>query len=113
MGAGFSTPLGGWQRTNVLAAAQYLRPLAASAPDDMKLQALYRGLLEVLEPAQRVIRQQAESRAATRAAVSVREKRTGPDRRTTDRRRVSPGPHASAERRQAARRSGRDQRRRT
>ena len=107
MGAGFSTPLGGWQRANVLAAAQLPSSPSRRVPRaTWKLQALYRGLLEVLEPAQRVIRQQAESGAAMRVRRSRVEKRTGRDRRTTDRRRVSPVPRASAEcaRRRAAQR---------
>jgi hypothetical protein len=110
MGVGSSTPMAGWQRANVLAAAQYLRDVVTRKPDDTKAQAVYQGLLEVLEPARRTIRQQRELSEAARSSVSMREKRAGVDRRRTDRRRANLGPPAGVERRRNERRSGRDRR---
>jgi hypothetical protein len=101
--------MSGWQRANVLAAAQYLRDVVARRPDDGKAHAVYEGLLEVLEPARRTIRQQRELSEAARLSVMSREKRTGIDRRRDDRRRVhlgSPG----GERRKGQRRAGRERR---
>src|ERR1700741_4464277 len=112
MGVGSSTPMSGWQRANVLAAAQYLRDVVTRAPDDMKAQAVYQGLLEVLEPARRTIRQQRELSEAARSSVTLREKRAGQERRRNDRRRVNLGPPKGlGERRKGERRSGRDRRR--
>lgn len=110
MSVGTSTPMAGWQRANVLAAAQYLRDVVTRLPDDTKAQAVYQGLLEVLEPARRTIRQQRELSEAARSSVTMREKRAGVDRRRTDRRRVSLGAPAGVERRKNERRSGRDRR---
>jgi hypothetical protein len=110
MGVGSSTPMAGWQRANVLAAAQYLRDVVTRMPDDSKAQAVYQGLLEVLEPARRTIRQQRELSEAARSSVMTREKRAGVDRRRSDRRRVNLGAPAGVERRKNERRSGRDRR---
>jgi len=112
MGVGTSTPMAGWQRANVLAAAQYLRDVVTRLPGDIKAQAVYQGLLEVLEPARRTIRQQRELCEAARSSVTMREKRAGAERRRTDRRRVNLGPPAGVERRRTERRSGRDRRNR-
>lgn len=109
--AGSGTPLSGWQRANILAATQYLREILSRAPDQ-KVQLVYDGLLEVIEPSRRVVRQQREMTAA-RAAVPVREQRNGSDRRAgVDRRkktREEPGgeDRRKAERRQTERRRGR------
>jgi len=105
--------MAGWQRASVLAAAQYLREIAARRPDEVKAQTLYEGLLEVLEPARRTIRQQRELSQAARLSVTVREKRMGVDRRRGDRRRVNLGHAGGVERRNAERRSRRDRRNRT
>ncbi len=110
MGVGSSTPMAGWQRANVLAAAQYLRDVVTRMPDDTKAQTVYQGLLEVLEPARRTIRQQRELSEAARSSVSMREKRAGSERRRTDRRRVNLGSPAGVERRKNQRRTGRDRR---
>lgn len=110
MGVGSSTPMAGWQRANVLAAAQYLRDVVTRTPADTKAQAVYQGLLEVLEPARRTIRQQRELSEAARSSVTMREKRAGIERRRTERRRVNLGPPAGVERRKTERRSGRDRR---
>lgn len=113
MSVGTPTPMTGWQRANVLAAAQYLRDVVSRMPDDMKAQAVYQGLLEVLEPARRAIRQQRELSDAARSSVTLREKRAGSERRRVDRRRVNLGSPADAERRKTERRAGRDRRSRT
>ena len=105
MSVGSPTPMAGWQRANVLAAAQFLREVVSRTPDDVKAQAIYEGLLEVLEPARRAIRQQRELSEAARSSVTLREKRAG-----SDRRRVNLGPPKDVERRKLERRSGRDRR---
>ena len=111
MSVGSPTPMAGWQRANVLAAAQYLADVLSRSPDDVKGQAVYQGLLEVLEPARRAIRQQRELSESVLSAETVREKRAGRERRGVDRRRVNLGPQiASVERRKAERRIGRDRR---
>ena len=112
MSVGSSTPMAGWQRANVLAAAQFLREVVSRTPDDVKAQAIYQGLLEVLEPARRAIRQQRELSEAVRSSVTLREKRAGSERRRLDRRRVNLGPPKDVERRKLERRSGRDRRNR-
>jgi hypothetical protein len=108
MSVGSSTPMTGWQRANVLAAAHYLRDVVARRPDDAKAQVAYEGLLEVLEPARRTIRQQRELSEAARLSVMSREKRSG-NRRRTDRRRVNLG-SPGGERRKSERRIGPDRR---
>jgi hypothetical protein len=102
--------MSGWQRASVLAAAQYLRDVVSRSPDDAKAQQVYQGLLEVLEPARRTIRQQRELSEAARSSVAMREKRAGRERRANERRRVNLGPPASVERRRGERRAGRDRR---
>jgi hypothetical protein len=113
MSAGSPSPMPGWQRANVLAAAQYLREIVARSPDDLKVLVIYQGLLEVLEPARRTVRQQRELSDAARSSVTLREKRAGRERRTSDTRRVNLGPPRGVERRRAERRGGRDRRRRS
>ena len=110
MSVGSSTPMSGWQRANVLAAAQYLREVVARRPDDGKAHVAYEGLLEVLEPARRTVRQQRELSEAARLSVVSREKRTGVDRRRGDRRRVNLGSPVGVERREAQRRGRSDRR---
>jgi hypothetical protein len=112
MSVGSPTPMSGWQRANVLAAAQYLRDIVSRSPGDVKAQAVYQGLLEVLEPARRALRQQRELSEAARSSVTMREKRAGMERRRTDRRRVNLGSPSGAERRKTDRRTGRDRRNR-
>ena len=112
MSVGSPPPMAGWQRANVLAAAQYLREIVSRTPGDLKAQAVYQGLLEVLEPARRAIRQQRALSNAARSSVTTREKRAGADRRRTDRRRVNLGAPGGVERRRNERRSGRDRRNR-
>jgi hypothetical protein len=108
---GIMRPLAGWQRANVLAAAQYVRELLLKTPNDTRGRAVYDGLLEVLEPTRRLARQQREMAQAAKAAVPIREMRSGRERRMTDRRKVNLPPPGGQERRKAERRSGRDRRR--
>ena len=110
MGAGSQTLMSGWQRANVLAAAQYLRIVASRSPSDVKVQAVYRGLLEVLEPARRNIRQQRELSDGARSCVTLRERRAGRDRRSAGRRRTHAASNGAPERRSTDRRSGGDRR---
>jgi hypothetical protein len=104
--------MSGWQRANVLAAAQFLREIVSHSPGDVKAQTVYQGLLEVLEPARRTLRQQRELSEVARSSVTMREKRAGVERRRNDRRRVNLGSPSAAERRKGERRSGRDRRNR-
>jgi hypothetical protein len=104
--------MAGWQRANVLAAAQYLRDVVSRSPEDAKAQSAYQGLLEVLEPARRTIRQQRELSEAARESVRLREKRIR-ERRAAERRRVNLGPPTLLERRKAERRALRDRRSRS
>ena len=111
MSAGSPTPMAGWQRASVLAAAQYLGDVVSRSPGDVKAQAAYQGLLEVLEPVRRTIRQQRELSEVVRPPATGGEKRAGRERRGKDRRRVNLGPQvAGVERRKLERRSGRDRR---
>lgn len=110
MSVGSPTPMAGWQRANVLAAAQFMRDVVSHAPADPKAHAVYQGLLEVLEPARRAVRQQRELSDAARSSMTSREKRSGADRRKTDRRRLSLGAPGGRERRTSERRTGRDRR---
>ena len=108
--SGILKPLTGWQRANVLAAAQYIRDILVRTPEDAKGRAAYDALLEVLEPARRVVRQQREMAQSAKAAVRITEKRSGKDRRAADRRRATLGSPSGVERRKAERRSGKDRR---
>jgi hypothetical protein len=107
---GIVRPLTGWQRANVLAAAQYVRELLLKTPADLKGRAVYEGLLEVLEPTRRATRQQREMADAAKAAARIRELRSGRERRAADRRKADMGAPKSGERRRGERRSGRDRR---
>lgn len=99
-----------WQRANIMAVAGYLREVMAREPDDARVRALYDGLLEVIEPNRRVLRQQRELATATAAAKEryQTERRAGRDRRQ-----FGLGPPGDAERRTGHdRRTGGDRRRR-
>lgn len=109
MSVGSPTQMAGWQRANVVAAVQYIRDIVSREPEDGKARAVYQGLIEVLEPARRTLRQQRELSEAARFSVTMREKRTR-ERRRADRRRVNLGGAAGGERRKSERRSGRDRR---
>jgi hypothetical protein len=98
-----------WQRSNVQAAASYLRERIAGGAADARTKAVYEGLLDVLEPTRRTTRLQKEAADSAKAAVTVhatRERRTYIERRGHhDRRLVNLGPPHGTERR-----SGRDRR---
>lgn len=103
-----------WQRSNIQAAAVYLKERISGGANDALTRAVYEGLLDVLEPTRRVTRFQREAADAAKAAVSVaatRERRARTDRRGQDRRRVNLGPPGGVERRSGLdRRARRDRR---
>jgi len=104
-----------WQRTNIQAAAAYLRERMAAGAVDARTKAVYEGLLEVLDPTRRAARVQRENADAAKAAVAVqaeRDRRHEMDRRSHNNRRlVNLGPPQGVERRRGAeRRAGRDRR---
>jgi len=104
--------LQGWQRTNIIAAANCLREQIAKAPDDPRLRAAYEGLLDLLDPSRILARKQREMAAAARqAATAIKNERRTRDRRAGERRRTEAGPPPSGERRRRERRSGADRRR--
>ena len=96
-------PVSGWQRTNVLVGAEYLRSVLERTPGDVSARVAYEMLLEVLEPARRA------GRLSVARAV-VAERRAAADRRRSERRRFGVAPASVAERRAGHRRSGRDRR---
>lgn len=99
-----------WQRANIMAAAGYLREVMSREPDNARVKALYDGLLEVIEPTRRVLRQQRE--LAT-AAAAAKERRQTERRAGRDRRQFGLGPPGAGERRSGHdRRTGGDRRRR-
>ena len=104
--------LQGWQRTNIIAAANCIREQIVKAPEDARLRAAYEGLLDLLDPARIMARKQREMAAAARqAATAIRNERRSRDRRLNDRRRAQAGPPPTGERRHQERRSGADRRR--
>ena len=111
--ADLRTPaLQGWQRANVLAAANCMREQIARTPDDAKLIAAYEGLLDLLDPARLVARRQREQATAARqAAAAIKTERRRSERRAAERRKANVGPPGSERRIGAERRSGRDRRR--
>ena len=112
----YRTPaLQGWQRTNVVAAANCLREQIARTPDDPKLRAAYEGLLDLLDPSRLLARKQRQMADAARQAASAlrNERRTNERRTGAERRRANLGPPPpGVERRKSERRSGGDRRRR-
>lgn len=110
----YRTPaLQGWQRANVVAAANCLREQIARTPEDPKLRSAYEGLLDLLDPSRVLARRQRElAEAARHAATAVKTERRTSERRKGDRRRVNLGPPSppGEERRRAERRSGGDRR---
>jgi hypothetical protein len=101
-----------WQRASVLAAVNYLRDRAGAGGGDPHADALYRGLLEVLEPGRRTARLQREAaQSAKSAAVAGRERRSAADRRAgADRRRRDSGRPGGERRSGGDRRTGGDRR---
>ena len=110
--ADLRTPaLQGWQRANVLAAANYLREQIARTPDDAKLVSLYEGLLDLLDPSRLVVRRQREQASAARqAAAAIKAERRHVERRRGDRRTTNAGPSGQERRSGKDRRTGRDRR---
>ena len=108
----YRTPaLQGWQRTNVVAAANCLREQIQRAPDDQKLRGAYEGLLDLLDPSRLLARKQREQADAARhAATAIRNERRNAERRAADRRKANLGSPSGEERRRGERRT-RDRRR--
>jgi hypothetical protein len=100
-----------WQSTNIRAAATFLRARIAAGDDSPATNAIYQGLLEVLDPSRRAARVQREMAAAV-AAKAERERRAG-ERRRLDRRKTLAGPKDVERRFGIDRRSGKDRRNRT
>src|SRR3954451_14910505 len=98
--------LQGWQRTNVIAAANCLGEQISRAPEDVKLRAAYEGLLDLLDPSRLLARKQREqAEAARHAATAIRNERRAAERRAADRRKASAGPPDGVERRRGERRA--------
>jgi hypothetical protein len=97
-----------WQRSNIQAAAAYMRERISYGDTSLRTKTLYEGLLEVLEPARRTSRLQREAAESARAAVTVQipRDRRSTERRKGDRRRVNLGPPGGVERRRNERRGG-------
>jgi hypothetical protein len=110
--ADLRTPaLQGWQRANVLAAANCMREQIARTPGDAKLVAAYEGLLDLLDPSRLLARRQREQASAARqAAAAIKAERRRIERRQADRRRVNFGPPGPERRSGVDRRTGRDRR---
>jgi hypothetical protein len=97
-----------WQRANITAAAAYLREVLAREPDNTRVKVLHDGLLDVMEPTRRLLRQQRE--LATVAGIA-RQRRASERRAARERRALNLAPPQGKERRTGAdRRSGRDRR---
>ena len=95
-----TSTLQGWQRTNVVSAANCLREQMARTPDDQKLRAAYEGLLDLLDPSRLLARKQRElADAARQPAPSIRN-----ERRVAERRKAALDPPAARERRRSDRR---------
>jgi hypothetical protein len=109
----YRTPaLQGWQRTNVIAAANCLREHISRTPDDRKLRNAYEGLLDLLDPSRLLARKQREqAEAARHAATAIKAERRAAERRAADRRKANLGAPKGEERRRAERRA-RDRRNR-
>jgi hypothetical protein len=100
-----------WQRANILAAASYLRDLSAAGAGTPRTEAIHQGLLEVLDPARRVVRLQRELAGAAQAAGRTGQDRRGAkDRRQNDRRKANLGPPNGERRTGKDRRTGRERR---
>jgi hypothetical protein len=97
-----------WQRANITAAAAYLREVLAREPDNTRVKVLHDGLLDVLEPGRRLVRQQRELAAI---AGIARQRRATERRASRERRAVNLAPPEGKERRGGTeRRTGRDRR---
>jgi hypothetical protein len=96
-----------WQRANITAAAAFLREVLAREPDNTRVKVLHDGLLDVMDPTRRVLRQQRE--LATIAGIA-KQRRAEERRATRERREANLGPPGSERRAGKERRSGRDRR---
>ena len=103
----YRTPaLQGWQRTNVIAAANCLREQMSRAPENQKLRGAYEGLLDLLDPSRLLARKQREmSQAARHAATAIKAERRAQERRAAERRRAHLGAPGGVERRKFERRT--------
>lgn len=102
--------LAGWQRANVLAAAQYMVQRLRKDPADVRAHAVCEGLLEVLKPARREARLEREL-AAAKAILVIPDPRKGLEPRSgRDRRTAASTALVKAERRKRERRVRRDRR---
>ena len=105
-------PLQGWQRTNVVAAANCIREQISRTPEDPKLRAAYEGLLDLLDPSRLISRRQREQAdAARQAATAIKNERRAAERRAADRRRVNLGPPPPGTERRKGERRTKDRRR--
>ena len=103
-----------WERTNVQAAASYLRDRLMAGATDVRTKMVYEGLLDVLEPSRRAMRLERETASAAKPSdvpPAARERRTTTDRRGTDRRRADIGSPTGVERRSGGERRSRHDRR--
>jgi hypothetical protein len=102
------TPLAGWQRDSILAAATFLRDRFGNPPGDPRARTVHDSLLEVLDPSRRAVRLQREMSDATRkAALTLKAERRAAERRAADRRKANVGPPSGiSDRRKGERRSG-------
>ena len=98
-----------WQRGNIAAAAAYLREVLATDPGNVRVKALYEGLLDVLDPTRRTARQQRELSRLT-GAERVAERRAQDRRRGLERRQKDLQIPEILDRRQKERRTGKDRR---
>jgi hypothetical protein len=99
-----------WQRANIAAATAYLREVLAKDPDNARIKALYEGLLDVVEPTRRVLRQQRELATATKLAQQERRQLAERRRMGERRQRTLGAPHGQERRSGTDRRTGRDRR---
>jgi hypothetical protein len=105
-------PLQGWQRTNVVAAANCIREQISKTPEDPKLRAAYEGLLDLLDPSRLISRRQREqAEAARQAATAIKSERRAVERRAADRRRMNLGPPPPGTERRKGERRTKDRRR--
>ena len=74
-----------WQRSNILAAMNYLKDIGRIAQNP-QINSLAQGLHEVLEPSRRTIRLQREAAAAATAGAQAGRERRARERRRVDRR---------------------------
>jgi hypothetical protein len=105
-------PLQGWQRTNVVAAANCIREQISRTPEDPKLRAAYEGLLDLLDPSRLISRRQREQAdAARQAATAIKNERRAAERRAAERRKVNLGPPPPGTERRKGERRAKDRRR--